>query len=116
MAILGFTVEIFAAVLLLLFAVRLVRTGIERRFGRNFAHYLAEQRSGAMAALAGVGLAIILQSSAAVALLLSGFAATGVLSFPTGFAALLGADLGSALVIQFLSLDLGWLQPLLLLS
>ena len=116
MAILGFLVEIFAAVMLLLFAVRLVRTGIERRFGQNFAHYLAGQQSGAMAALSGMGLAIMLQSSAAVALLLSGFAATGVMSFPTGFAALLGADLGSALVIQFLSFDLSWLEPLLLVA
>ena len=115
MAILGFIVEIVAAVMLLLFAVRLVRTGIERRFGQSFAQYLAGQKSGTMAAIAGVGLAIMLQSSAAVALLLSGFAATGVMSFATGFAALLGADLGAALVIQFLSLNLSWLQPLLLL-
>ena len=86
MAILFFIVEIVAAVMLLLFAVRLVRTGIERRFGQNFAHYLAAQKSGTMAAIAGVGLAIMLQRSAAVALLLSGFAATGVMSFATGWA------------------------------
>ena len=115
MAILGFVVEIIAAVMLLLFAVRLVRTGIERRFGQSVAHFLASQRSSFMATAAGAVLAIMLQSSAAVALLLSGFAATGVMSFPTGFAALLGADLGSALVIQFLSLNLSWLQPLLLM-
>ncbi|NND17137.1 MAG: Na/Pi cotransporter family protein [Silicimonas sp.] len=114
MAILGFILEIFAAVMLLLFAVRLVRTGIERQFGGHFARYLSGQTSGVMAALAGVVLAIMLQSSAAVALLLSGFAATGVLGFPTGFAALLGADLGSAIVIQFLSFDLSWLEPILL--
>jgi len=58
--------------------------------------------------------AVMLQSSAAVALLLCGVAATGMLGFPAGLAALLGADLGSALVIQFLSLDLQWLQPILL--
>ena len=114
MAILGFLVEIFAAVMLLLFAIRLVRTGIERRFGRGLAHHLSQQRSATKAAVAGIGLAIMLQSSAAVALLLAGFSATGVLGFSVGFAALLGADLGSAILIQFLSLDLSWLQPLLL--
>ncbi len=116
MAILGFILQIFAAVMLLLFAVGLVRSGIERRFGQYFARYLTGHGSTPAAALSGVGLAVMLQSAAAVALLLCGFAATGMLGFPTGLAALLGADLGSALVIQFLSLDLRWLQPILLVA
>ncbi len=114
MAILGFILQIFAAVMLLLFAVGLVRSGIERRFGQHFARYLTGHGSTPAAALSGMGLAITLQSAAAVALLLCGFAATGMLGFPMGLAALLGADLGSAIVIQFLSLDLRWLQPILL--
>ena len=114
MAIAGFVLQIFAAVMLLLFSVRLVRTGIERRFGQYFIRYLTGHGSNVTAAGSGLMLAVVLQSSAAVALLLSGFAATGMLSFPTGLAALLGADLGSALVIQFLSFDLTWLQPILL--
>ncbi len=114
MAIAGFILQIFAAVMLLLFAVGLVRSGIERRFGQHFARYLTGHGSTPTAALSGMGLAVMLQSAAAVALLLCGFAATGMLGFPMGLAALLGADLGSALVIQFLSLDLRWLQPILL--
>lgn len=114
MAIVGFILQILAAVMLLLFAVGLVRSGIERRFGQHFARYLTGHGSTTTAAASGMGLAVMLQSSAAVALLLCGFAATGMLGFPTGLAALLGADLGSALVIQFLSLDLQWLQPILL--
>ena len=116
MAIAGFILQIFAAVMLLLFAVGLVRSGIERRFGQHFARYLTGHGSSAAAAASGMGLAVMLQSAAAVALLLCGFAATGMLGFPTGLAALLGADLGSALVIQFLSLDLRWLQPMLLVA
>lgn len=115
MAIVQFLIQIFAAVMLLLFAVRLVRTGIERRFGHIFARYLAGRKSLAAATSSGLGLSVMLQSSAAVALLLCGFAATGMLSFANGFAALLGADLGSAIVVQFLSFDLSWLEPVLLL-
>ena len=114
MAIGGFILQIFAAVMLLLFAVGLVRSGVERRFGQHFARYLTGHGSTSAAAAYGMGLAVMLQSAAAVALLLCGFVATGMLGFPTGLAALLGADLGSALVIQFLSLDLQWLQPILL--
>ena len=115
MAIVQFLIQIFAAVMLLLFAVRLVRTGIERRFGHVFARYLAGRKSLAAATSSGFGLSVMLQSSAAVALLLGGFAASGMVSFANGFAALLGADLGSAIVVQFLSFDLRWLEPLLLL-
>ena len=113
MPIAGFILQIFAAVMLLLFAVGLVRSGIERRFGQHFARFLTG-RGSVSAAASGMGLAVMLQSAAAVALLLCGFSATGMLGFSTGLAALLGADLGSALVIQFLSLDLRWLQPILL--
>ena len=116
MAIIQFILQLFAAVMLLLFAVRMVRTGVERRFGGQFAHYLTLQSSQSAAALSGAGLAVMLQSSAAVALLLCGFAATGMLTFSQGFAALLGADLGSALVIRILSYDLRWLEPLLLIA
>ena len=38
-----------------------------------------------------------------------------MISFELGLAAILGADLGSALVILFLSLDIHWLAPLMLL-
>ncbi len=114
MAIAGLLLQIFAATMLLLFAVRLVRTGIERRFGTFFQTVLVGHDRPALAAGAGLGLAVILQSSAAVAVLLTGFAAAGMVPFGIALAGVLGADLGSALVIQILSIDLSWLQPVLL--
>ncbi len=100
--------------MLLLFAVRLVRTGIERRFGALFQSILTRHSNTFVAGGAGMVLATILQSSAAVAVLLTGFAAAGMVSFGLALAGVLGADLGSALIIQVLSYDLGWLQPVLL--
>ncbi len=114
MAIAGFLLQIFAATMLLLFAVRLVRTGIERRFGSLFQKVLVGHNNPVLAGGAGLGLAVIIQSSAAVALLLTGFAAAGMVPFGIALAGVLGADLGSALVIQILSVDLSWLQPVLL--
>ncbi len=114
MAIAGFLIEIFAATMLLLFAVRLVRTGIERRFGALFQSLLTRHSNTFVAGGAGMVLATILQSSAAVTVLLTGFAAAGMVSFGLALAGVLGADLGAALVIQVLSYDLGWLQPVLL--
>lgn len=114
MAIVSFLVSLMGATMLLLFAVRMVRTGIERSYGASFQRVLTGQRSLSQASVVGVALAIVLQSSAAVALLTSGFAASGMLSFPIGLAIVLGGDLGSALIIQILSFKLDWLVPLLL--
>jgi len=114
MNILTFLVSLAGSVMLLLYAVRMVRTGIERTFGASFRSYLTTVSNVPMGALTGIGLAIVLQSSAAVALLVAGFAGTGSLSFATGLPVILGADLGSALLIQVLSFELQWLTPVLL--
>lgn len=106
-----------AAVMLLLWAVRMVRTGVERAYGRALKDALRKARGGhARAAMAGTVLAVVLQSSTAVGILAAGFAASGILSVSTGIAILLGADLGSALVVQILSFDLSWAIPLLMLA
>ncbi len=117
MPIVSFLLELAGgATMLLLFAVRMVRTGIERSYGgASFQRVLTGQRTLAQAGLSGMALAMVLQSSAAVALLTAGFSATGgVLGFPTGLAIVLGGDLGSALIIQILSFRLDWLVPMLL--
>ncbi|MGC1495735.1 MAG: Na/Pi cotransporter family protein [Sulfitobacter sp.] len=114
MLIVKFLISIAGATMLLLFAVRLVRTGIERSYGASFQRLMTDQRGPLQASGVGLGLAVVLQSSAAVALLTSGFAASGLLSFGAGLAIVLGGDLGSALIIQVLSFDLDWLVPVLL--
>lgn len=47
-------------------------------------------------------------------MLAAGFAISGALALDAGLAVLLGADLGSALVVKILSFDLHWLAPLLI--
>ncbi len=114
MAILNFLIHLFGATMLLLFAVRMVRTGIERAFGASFRRLITSQKGTFRLVPLGVMLAIILQSSAAVTLLVAGFAGTGAIAFVPGLAMVIGADIGSALLIQILSLQLDWLIPLLL--
>ena len=114
MAILSFLVQLAGATMLLLFAVRMVRTGIERSYGASFQRILTSHNSLVYSGAAGVVLAGVLQSSAAVALLVAGFASSGLIAFASGLALVLGGDLGSALVIQVLTFRLEWLVPLLL--
>ncbi|MBV1895338.1 MAG: Na/Pi cotransporter family protein [Rhodobacteraceae bacterium] len=114
MTILAFLIQIAGATMLLLYAVRMVRTGIERAFGPSFRRIVTTTRNPVNSALTGLVLAIVLQSSAAVALLVSGFAGSGAIGFAAGLSIVLGADLGSALLIQVLSFKLDWLVPFLL--
>ena len=109
--------NIAGAAALLIWAVRMVRTGVERAHGaalRRLVRGIGDDRM--RAAGTGTVIAVLLQSSTAVAILSAGFAASGLLGTATGLALLLGADLGSALVVRILSLDLGWLTPALMVT
>ena len=109
-------INLAGAAVLLLWAVRMVRTGVEKINGGEMRRMVRRATSGRMRAAAIGGLvAMLLQSSTAVALLSANFASSGVISVTQGLSLLLGADLGSAIVVQILSFDLDWLMPLLLL-
>jgi phosphate:Na+ symporter len=105
------------AVTLLLWAVRMVRTGVERAYGAALERTLRQAKNSRIQAVGlGAAVAMVLQSATAVGILASGFAASGFVEFSTALTLLLGADLGSALVVRILSFDLSWLTPFLLIS
>lgn len=114
MPVLEFLIHLAGATMLLLFAVRMVRTGIERSYGAHFQRLMTQNNSRLSAGGMGILMAMILQSSAAVALLAAGFVSTGLLQFGSAVAIVLGGDLGSALVVRILSFRLDWLVPILL--
>ena len=113
----SFLLHIAGAAALLIWAVRLVRTGVERAFATQLRQSLRRASSNRLIA-AGTGTlaAIFLQSSTAVAVLVANFVAKGSLVPAIGLAILLGADLGSAVVSQILLIKQAFLIPLLLLG
>jgi len=109
-------INLAGAAVLLLWAVKMVRQGVEQINGGAMRRMVRRATDGRMRAAATGGLvAMLLQSSTAVALLAAGFVSSGVVTIAQGLSLLLGADLGSAIVVQVLSFDLAWLMPLLLL-
>jgi phosphate:Na+ symporter len=105
------------AVALLLFATRQVRTGVERAYGDVLRFKLrAILKNPLLAVAAGALLAICLQSATAVALIVGSFAGSGIVGGASGLLAVLGADVGSALVVKLLSFDLEALVPLCLVA
>jgi len=110
-------IHLAGAVALMLFATRLVKTGVERAYGDVLRHKLrATMRNPIMAVLAGTALAIALQSSTAVTLLVGSFAGAGIVSGLAGQLAVRGAEIGSALVAKLLTYDLTLLVPLCLIA
>ncbi len=106
-----------AAAALLIWAVRLVRTGFERAFGAQLRRWLRRSTANRVSAAAtGAAAAIFMQSSTAVAMLLAGFMSAGTIGGAAGLAIILGADLGSAIVVQILNSRVALLTPLLLLA
>ena len=112
-----FLLHVAGAAALLIWSVRLVRTGVERAFSVPLRRWL---RLGAgrpaLAAIAGAGVAVLLQSATAVAMLSTSFIAAGTMSAAVALAIVLGADVGSALVVQLLLLRADWLVSVLLLA
>lgn len=106
-----------AAIALLLWSVRLIRTGVERAFMPELKRGLRGlSRSRVSAAMGGAVAAMLLQSSTAVALIGAGFAVSGMLATPAALALLLGADLGSALLAQVLLLPVQEIVPFALIA
>jgi phosphate:Na+ symporter len=110
-------VHLAGAIALLLYATRMVRTGVERAYGDILRRRLrATFRNPLLAVAAGAALAIAFQSATAVSLLVGSFAASGIVSGGAGLIAVLGADLGSSIVVRLLSFDLSLLVPVALFS
>ena len=106
--------NVVGAIMLLLFAVSTVQGGVDAVAGAHIRRVFSKKNSRLRATAIGVVLAVVLQSSAAVVLLTVGFYGSGSIGFAAGLATVLGADFGSALVVQILSLRTNWLAPLLL--
>jgi phosphate:Na+ symporter len=108
--------NLLAAVALLVWGTYLVRTGILRVFGANLRQVLARSISTRpAAALAGLGVTALVQSSTATALIVSSFVGQGLVGLATALAVMLGADVGTSLMTVVFSFDLSWLSPLFIL-
>ncbi len=108
-------IELIGHVVLLLWGARMVQTGIVRAFGSDLRRLLGMGLRNRIAALlAGVGVTALLQSSTATALMVTSFAAGGLVALVPGLAVMLGANIGTALIVKLLTFDVSWASPMLL--
>lgn len=109
--------NLLAAVALLVWGTHLVRTGVLRVFGGNLRRYLQRSLGNRFsAALAGIGVTALVQSSTATSLMTSSFVGQGLITLPAALAVMRGADVGTALMSVLFSTDLSWLSPLFIFT
>ena len=107
-------IQIIGSVTLLLWGLRMVQTGINRGFGTELRQIVQANTGNRLRAFAaGVVVTMMVQSSTATALITSTFARHGLVTLVAAIAIILGADVGTTLVVQLLSLDLSLLPFIL---
>jgi phosphate:Na+ symporter len=105
--------DLLAAIALLVWGTHLVRNGVLRVFGSNLRQILAASMGNRFtAALSGLGVTALVQSSTATALITASFVGRGLIALPAALAVMLGADIGTSLMAVVFSFDLSWLSPL----
>ncbi len=109
-------IDLAGSVALLLWGVHMVQSGIQRAFGPHLRRFLGRALGGRFRAfLAGLGVTAILQSSTATGLMAASFAAGGLVDLVPALAVMLGANVGTTLIVQVLSFDIGRVAPLFVL-
>lgn len=109
-------IELSGFIALLLWGTHMVQTGIQRAFGTNLRAILGSAlRNRFRAFFAGLGVTALLQSSTATGLMTAGFAADGLVALAPALAVMLGANVGTTLIVQLLSFDVNMVAPALIL-
>jgi phosphate:Na+ symporter len=109
-------IDLLGTIALLLWGVHMVQSGIQRAYGPNLRRGLARALDNRLKAFAaGLGVTALLQSSTATGLMVSAFAAEGWVDLVPALAVMLGANVGSTLVVQLLSFDVARISPIFIL-
>jgi phosphate:Na+ symporter len=111
----GVLLHLLSGVALLVWGTNIVKVGILRVYGANLRHVLSASVANRFTAfLAGLGVTGLVQSSNATAVIVSSFVGQGLIAVAPALAIMLGANVGTAVMVQIFSLDLSWLSPLLI--
>ncbi|MDD4933015.1 MAG: Na/Pi cotransporter family protein [Methylacidiphilaceae bacterium] len=102
---------------LLLWGVRMVRTGLQRAFGNRLRLLMGRALGSRWRSfLAGILITALLQSSTATALMATSFVAKKVVGLVPALAVMLGANVGTTLIVQLLSFPVFAAAPAAILA
>lgn len=108
--------DLMGGVALLLWGLHMVHSGIVRAFGASLRRILSIGLNNRLLAfLTGLAVTALLQSSTATGLMAASFAASGTVELVPALAVMLGANVGTTLIVQVLSFDVSAVSPVLFL-
>ncbi|MFZ0425984.1 MAG: Na/Pi cotransporter family protein [Xanthobacteraceae bacterium] len=106
--------DLMGGVALLLWGLHMVLSGVLRAFGPDLRRILGKALQNRFTAFgAGLGLTALLQSSTATGLMTASLAADGTVGLVPALAIMLGANVGTTLIVQVLSFDVAAVAPVL---
>jgi len=106
--------DLMGGVALLLWGLHMVLTGVLRAFGPDLRRFLSKALGNRFTAFAsGLGLTALLQSSTATGLMTASLSADGMIGLVPALAIMLGANVGTTLIVQLLSFDISAAAPVL---
>jgi phosphate:Na+ symporter len=106
--------DLMGGVALLLWGLHMVLSGVLRAFGPDLRRFLSKALGNRFTAFgAGLGMTALLQSSTATGLMTASLAADGVVSLVPALAIMLGANVGTTLIVQLLSFNIAAVAPVL---
>ena len=106
--------DLMGGVALLLWGLHMVQSGILRAFGPELRRVLSKTLQNRIAAFAaGLGLTALLQSSTAAGLMATSFVSERVVALVPALAIMLGANVGTTLIVQVLSFNISAAAPVL---
>jgi len=106
--------DLMGGVALLLWGLHMVQSGILRAFGPELRRLLARTLTNRLSAFAGgLALTALLQSSTATGLMTAAFVSDGVVTLVPALAIMLGANVGTTLIVQVLSFNIASAAPVL---
>src|SRR6266850_335349 len=109
--------DLMGGIALLLWGLHMVYSGVVRAFGADLRRLLGiALQSRPRAFLAGAFVTALLQSSTATGLMTASFVTAGTMDLVPALAVMLGANVGTTLVVQILSFNIAVVTPVLLLT
>lgn len=102
---------------LLLWGTHMVTTGFLRAYGTEMRRWMGRNLDGRLSAfLAGLVATTLIQSSTATSLMATSFTSAGLIDLASGLSIMLGANVGTTLIVQVLSFNLTIVPPILILA
>jgi phosphate:Na+ symporter len=106
--------DLLGGVALLLWGLHMVLTGVLRAFGPDLRRFLGKALGNRFTAFgAGLALTAVMQSSTATGLMTTSLAASGMIGLVPALAIMLGANVGTTLIVQVLSFNISAAAPVL---